>query len=131
MADDSRRRRAGLLLGLGAYLLWGVLPLYFKALVRVDPTEIVAHRIVWSLLFLAGLATLWRRWGAIRAAVTTPRLLATLAVFTFLASWNDFMMPSLIIAEQSVKVATRLWTFDAPAARADESAGVGKAAGMV
>ena len=88
MADDSRRRRAGLLLGLGAYLLWGVLPLYFKALVRVDPTEIVAHRIVWSLLFLAGLATLWRRWGAIRAAVTTRRVLTTLVLTALLIAVN-------------------------------------------
>ena len=88
MADDSRRRRAGLLLGLGAYLLWGVLPLYFKALVRVDPTEIVAHRIVWSLLFLAGLATLWRRWGAIRAAVTTGRVLTTLVLTALLIAVN-------------------------------------------
>ncbi len=48
-----RQQRAGLLFGLGAYLLWGVMPLYFKLLAEVAPTEIVAHRIIWSLVFLA------------------------------------------------------------------------------
>ena len=80
--------RAGLLFGLGAYLLWGVLPLYFKALVHVTPTEIVAHRIVWSLVFLGALVTAWRRWPAIRAAVTTGRVLMTLIVTSILIAVN-------------------------------------------
>ena len=49
---DAARTRSGLLMGLGAYTLWGVLPLYFKAMATVRPTEIVAHRILWSLVFL-------------------------------------------------------------------------------
>jgi chloramphenicol-sensitive protein RarD len=80
--------RAGLLLGLGAYSLWGVLPLYFKALAGVGPIEIVAHRIVWSLFFLAALATLWRRWPAIRTAIATPRLAMTLALTATLIAVN-------------------------------------------
>jgi chloramphenicol-sensitive protein RarD len=88
MVDDPGTRRAGLMLGVGAYLLWGVLPLYFKALARVAPTEIVAHRIVWSLLFLGVLATLWRRWPAIRAAVATSRVLITLMVTALLIGVN-------------------------------------------
>lgn len=88
MAEDHRRFRAGLMLGLGAYLAWGVLPLYFKAIAEVDPVEIVAHRIVWSLVFLAGLATLWGRWPAIRAAVTTGRVLLTLILTALLIGVN-------------------------------------------
>src|SRR5687768_2994289 len=88
MADDQSRRRAGLMLGVGAYLLWGVMPLYFKAIDRVAPTEIVAHRIVWSALFLAALATIWRRWGAIRAAVGTPKVLMTLMATSLLIAIN-------------------------------------------
>ncbi len=88
MADDHSRTRAGLLLGIGAYLLWGVLPLYFKALIEVAPTEIVAHRIVWSLLFLGALVTIWRRWPAIRAAVTTSRVLMTLILTALLIGIN-------------------------------------------
>ncbi|HEY0626800.1 MAG TPA: EamA family transporter RarD [Allosphingosinicella sp.] len=87
-AQDHARARGGLFLGFGAYLLWGVLPLYFKALAHVDPVEIVAHRILWSLLFLGALATLWSRWGAIREAVRTPKVLGVLALTSVLIGTN-------------------------------------------
>jgi chloramphenicol-sensitive protein RarD len=80
--------RSGLLLGLAAYAFWGVLPLYFKAVKQVGATEIVAHRIVWSLFFLAALATLWKRWAAIRAALTTPKVAMTLALTSTLIAVN-------------------------------------------
>jgi chloramphenicol-sensitive protein RarD len=88
MSEERARTRAGVLMGLGAYTLWGVMPLYFKALDHVLPTEIVAHRIIWSLLFLATLATLWKRWPAIRAAITTPRVAMTLAATAILIGVN-------------------------------------------
>ncbi|HWH17464.1 MAG TPA: EamA family transporter RarD [Allosphingosinicella sp.] len=88
MTDDHKRTRGGLLLGLGAYLLWGVLPLYFKAIAHVDPVEIVAHRILWSLIFLGALATLWSRWDAIRTAARTPKVLGTLTVTALLIGVN-------------------------------------------
>lgn len=88
MSSDHSAARAGLLYGLGAYLCWGVMPLYFKLLATVPATEIVGHRIVWSLVFLAVLATLWRRWPAIRAAVTTGRVLMTLMLTAVLIAVN-------------------------------------------
>jgi chloramphenicol-sensitive protein RarD len=65
-----------------------VLPLYFKAVDHVGALEIVAHRIVWSLFFLAALVTWWKRWPAIGAAVTTPRVLMTLALTSCLIGIN-------------------------------------------
>ncbi|MDQ3140517.1 MAG: EamA family transporter RarD [Pseudomonadota bacterium] len=88
MDHDQARTRTGLLLGLGAYLLWGVLPLYFRAIAHVDPAEIVAHRIIWSLIFLGALATLLRRWPAIRAAVVNRKLLLTLTLTAVLIGVN-------------------------------------------
>jgi chloramphenicol-sensitive protein RarD len=88
VTQDTGRTRAGLLLGLGAYSLWGVLPLYFKAVAAVRPTEIVAHRILWSLLFLGALVALWRRGPAIRAAIATPRIALTLALTATLIGVN-------------------------------------------
>jgi chloramphenicol-sensitive protein RarD len=88
MAEDQKSRRTGILLGLAAYAIWGVMPLYFKLLAAVSPVEIVAHRILWSLIFLAALVTLWRRWPAIRAAVTTGRVLVTLIVTALLIAVN-------------------------------------------
>ena len=56
--------RQGLLYGLGAYLLWGLVPLYWPLLDRAGAVEILAHRIVWSLPVAAGLALILlpRRW---------------------------------------------------------------------
>jgi chloramphenicol-sensitive protein RarD len=86
--QDHVRTRAGLFMGLGAYLLWGVLPLYFKTISHVDPTEIVAHRILWSLIFLGALATLWKRWPAIRVAVANRKVLLTLMATAILIGVN-------------------------------------------
>lgn len=88
MIDEHARTRAGLMMGVGAYLLWGVLPLYFKAISQVNPAEIVAHRILWSLVFLSALATLWSRWGAIRAAIANRRVLLTLTATAVLIGVN-------------------------------------------
>ncbi|MGZ8345318.1 MAG: EamA family transporter RarD [Allosphingosinicella sp.] len=85
---DAARTRSGLLMGLGAYALWGILPLYFKALIHVGAAEIVAHRILWSLLFLGTLATLWKRWPGIRAALASPRVALTLLLTAILIGVN-------------------------------------------
>ncbi len=88
MAEDQRQRRAGLIFGVSAYLLWGVMPLYFKALTHVGPVEIVAHRILWSLVFLGALIALWRRWPAVRAALANRRAMLLLAATSVLIAVN-------------------------------------------
>jgi chloramphenicol-sensitive protein RarD len=88
MATHISRARTGFLLGIGAYVLWGAMPLYFKALARVPATEIVAHRIVWSVLFLGVLATVSKRWGTIRAAFATPRVVMILITTALLIGIN-------------------------------------------
>ena len=88
MTDAHARARAGFILGLSAYLLWGVLPLYFKAVDHVGALEIVSHRVVWSLLFLGALATLWKKWPAIRAAAASPRVAMTLFATAVLIGIN-------------------------------------------
>jgi len=82
------RARAGLLFGLAAYGLWGVMPIYFKLLKAVPSIDIVAHRIVWSLVVLALLATVARAWDQIGAAVRNPRTLAMLFLTALLIGTN-------------------------------------------
>jgi chloramphenicol-sensitive protein RarD len=65
LATVDRNARIGLGFGLLAYAFWGVLPIYFKALPGVSAIDIVAHRIVWSLLFLAVLVAVTRGWSQI------------------------------------------------------------------
>ncbi len=66
---------SGFLFALTAYLLWGFLPLYMKALAHISPAEVIAHRVVWSVPI--ALAVLWvlRRTGDLKAALRSPRML--------------------------------------------------------
>ena len=59
------QHRRGYLFGIGAYVSWGFFPLYFKLLRPAGPLEILAHRVVWSALFVAVLLTLARNWRRI------------------------------------------------------------------
>ncbi|MDK2775072.1 MAG: EamA family transporter RarD, partial [Tabrizicola sp.] len=78
----------GFLFALTAYLLWGFLPLYMKALAHVPPPEVIAHRVVWSVpVALAVLAWLGRT-GDLRAALRTPRMLGMGALTAALISVN-------------------------------------------
>src|SRR5215212_6407715 len=86
--SGERHSRGGFLLGLGAYGLWGVLPLYFKAIARVPAVDIVAHRILWSLPFLALLIVLAHGWSKVRAAVAERKTLGVLAITALLIGGN-------------------------------------------
>jgi chloramphenicol-sensitive protein RarD len=80
--------RTGFALGLLAYALWGVLPIYFKLLAGVPAFDIVAHRVLWSLPFLAMLIVFSRGWSKLRDAVGVPRTLAILVVTAILIGGN-------------------------------------------
>ena len=57
---DRQQHRGGFALGLSAYGLWGILPIYFRALKAVPAVDIVAHRVLWSLPFIAVLVVISR-----------------------------------------------------------------------
>ncbi len=80
--------RLGLLCGVAAYALWGLFPLYLKALGPADPAEIVAHRIVWSIPFGVFVLTLMRQWRETLAALRSPRIVALLALAAVLIAGN-------------------------------------------
>jgi len=81
-------RFVGAACALGAFLSWGILPLYFKAIAAAPPLEIVAHRIVWSALLLLGVMTLRHRWAALRGALADRRTRRLLLASTLLVSTN-------------------------------------------
>ncbi len=86
-------RRLGVVSGLSAYALWGLFPLYFPLLEPAGGLEIVAHRVLWSLLFVAILLTVLRRWAHVRALVTDRRRLLVLlgAAVLIAANWLVFV----------------------------------------
>jgi chloramphenicol-sensitive protein RarD len=61
--SDPDHPRSGFLYGLGAYGLWGILPIYFKLIPSVSAFAIVSHRVVWSVPFLAVLVIAIRGWS--------------------------------------------------------------------
>jgi len=90
--------RTGFLFGLLAYGLWGVLPLYFKAIADVPALNIVAHRILWSLPFLAVLITLAGGWSKVRAAITERRTLRVLTLTALLIGGNWLLYTYAVIS---------------------------------
>lgn len=84
---DRSTTRAGLAYGVGAYVLWGAMPLYLRLLRHVPPVQVLAHRVLWSVLLLAVVVVLLRRLPAIRAAAN-PRVLMTLTASALLIAIN-------------------------------------------
>lgn len=92
--------REGLLLGAGAFVLWGLYPFYFKALAHVPALEIVAHRIVWSTLVLAVLIQLRREWTAVIQALREPAVRRGLLVTTTLIATNWLVYVLAVTGDQ-------------------------------
>ncbi len=75
----SRKINPGILLAVAAFTIWGLLPAFLKLLKPLPAPDILAHRILWSLLLLAVLAAALRHGPALLRIVRTPRLLLALA----------------------------------------------------
>ncbi|MEU3688262.1 EamA family transporter RarD [Streptomyces narbonensis] len=80
--------RAGLLYGIGAYGMWGLVPLFWPLLKPAGAVEILAHRMVWSLVFVGIALLALRRWGWIPELVRSPRKLALITVAAAVISVN-------------------------------------------
>ena len=86
--QQQQNVRRGLVLGVAAYGLWGVLPIYFKAVAGVAAIDIVAHRVLWSLPFLGVLLLATRGWGEVLVAVRRRRTLLLLLCTAVLIGIN-------------------------------------------
>lgn len=93
----DRERMLGTGYGFGAYLLWGVLPLYFVLLAPTGPWEVVAWRVLLSLVFCALLLTVTRGWGRMAAVLRNRRLALWTAIAGVLiyVNWQTFLIATL------------------------------------
>ncbi len=90
MADHDERTR-GLWATTAAFLIWGFVPIYWKAVSAIPAREMIAYRVLWALPFLA-LLLLWRGgWRRVRATLKRPRVLAVLAGSAALIAVNWFL----------------------------------------
>ncbi|WP_368499810.1 EamA family transporter RarD [Herbiconiux sp. A18JL235] len=94
---DAERARSGLLYALGAYVLWGVFPLYFLLMRPAGAFEVVAWRILFSLVFCAVLLTVTRGWGTLAGIVRQPRLLLVMGLAGALiyVNWQTYILATL------------------------------------
>lgn len=90
-------KTAGTLYTVGAYVIWGVLPLYFIALTPIGPWELVAWRVLLSFVFCLVLLTVTRGWAALIAIVRQPKLLGLTALAGVLIyiNWQVFVVATL------------------------------------
>ncbi|RDD63031.1 EamA family transporter RarD [Ferruginivarius sediminum] len=91
--NDKDQKLIGGAFAFAAFGSWGVLPIYFKAVAHVPALQILSHRVVWSVVLLAILVTVLRRWPAIRAALRDRRTLLMLGGSTLFicANWLTFI----------------------------------------
>ncbi|HJV86100.1 MAG TPA: EamA family transporter RarD [Noviherbaspirillum sp.] len=82
--------QAGILYAACAYAIWGVFPIYFKAMQSIPPIEILLHRMAWSLVFVV-IVLAWRRqWAWLADVVRRPKVLAGFAASALALSANWF-----------------------------------------
>lgn len=84
----SQNPLAGALFAFLAFLIWGLSPIYWKALHGVGAFEIILHRILWSFVFLMPLVLLGRQWTEFKKAIKSPRMLSILLVTSVLVGAN-------------------------------------------
>ncbi|MBA1142147.1 EamA family transporter RarD [Mesorhizobium neociceri] len=105
IADADSKARSGFLLALGAYLLWGLLPFYMKAVAHLPLIEVIAHRIVWSVPIAAAVLVWAGRTADFKAAIRSPRSIAMAALTATLISVNWAIYVWAISVDRTVETA--------------------------
>ncbi|MGX5842623.1 EamA family transporter RarD [Mesorhizobium sp. ArgA1] len=103
--DADAKARRGFLLALGAYLLWGLLPFYMKAVAHLPLIEVIAHRIVWSVPIAAGVLVWAGRTADFKAAIRSPRSIGMAALTATLISVNWSIYVWAISVDRTVETA--------------------------
>jgi len=73
MQSNQQQLKTGYILGISAYVMWGVFPLYFKLLNSIPAAEIVAHRVLWSALFSLLLLVIWKHPHWLQNVIQNPK----------------------------------------------------------
>src|SRR2546423_1260372 len=102
-APPAPHARAGLLYGLAAHGLWGLMPLYFAALGPIDAFELLAHRIVWCFVLLVGVVTATRGWPELWQRVRDRRTFALLVASGVLIGINWYAFLYGVVTNQVIQ----------------------------
>ncbi|UTW46239.1 EamA family transporter RarD [bacterium SCSIO 12696] len=88
MNQPDYQARHGLYFALAAFGMWGLFPIYFKAVAEVPVLELLAHRVVWSLLLLLSLVVLMKRWNSLVQVLGNRQLMGWLILSAIAISVN-------------------------------------------
>jgi len=110
--NDIQKPVPGVYFLVPAFLIWGGSPVYWKALAHVPSLELLAHRIVWSFLFLMVLVVFQKRLNEIIEALTNRATLLVLAGTTLILAFNWFLFIWAVNHEQVLQ--TSLGYYIAP-----------------
>jgi chloramphenicol-sensitive protein RarD len=83
----------GIFYAFGAYLIWGLFPIYWKLLKHVPAIQLVGHRIIWSFLLLAAILFATRKWRELRAPLSDRKILCIYFIAALLvgANWSIYV----------------------------------------
>jgi chloramphenicol-sensitive protein RarD len=87
----SELDRRGVALGVGAHVVWGLFPAFWPLLDPASPIEVLAHRILWTFVLMAGVLTLRHGWGALRSLPARGWGMVTAAAVLIAANWGLFI----------------------------------------
>ncbi len=103
MSSDSQSQREGIFYGLSAFLLWGVMPVYFKSVAHVPPLEVLGQRILWSFVFTAVLILVLKRGAQLRSLLGNPRQLCILTLTSCIIGFNWLLFIWSVANERMVE----------------------------
>jgi chloramphenicol-sensitive protein RarD len=84
-------RDKGILNGLGAYLIWGMVPIYWKLIKHVPAIQLIGHRIIWSFILLAAFLLITRKWSEFCKLSSDRRIISIYFVAAVLVGFNWFI----------------------------------------
>ncbi len=83
--------KSGIFSALGAYILWGFAPIYFKLLTEIEAGEILMHRILWSSMFLLIMVIAMKKWSLLVSVFRQPKIIANLTFSAAFLAINWFL----------------------------------------
>ena len=96
MTHPSATDRGGVALGAAAYLLWGLFPAFFHLLGSTSPVEVLAHRVLWTLVLMAVILSVVRGWGAFRSLPLRVWAMVGAAAALIAVNWGLFIYATAI-----------------------------------
>jgi chloramphenicol-sensitive protein RarD len=88
---EVHRPDRGVAYGVGAYVLWGIVPAYWPLLLPATPVELLAHRVAWSLVVMAGITLALGQWGALRRLSAKGWLMVACASALIAVNWGVYI----------------------------------------